>query len=232
MNPTRQWRARGFTLIELLVALFITTIVFTMGYGAINQALKGREALESHQDRLNEVQTTMRVLAQDFSQLAARPVRDSLGTTYLAAIVSVAGQSSVTMADNSATSLNDAAQDSAADADNAGTDMVAFTRAGWANPAGIQRPELERVSYRVVNGTLRRLHAPVLDGVEGAMPVRRDLLTHVKTVTFRFLDSSHQWTTQWPATGSASTRTRPLAVEVILELSDWGRIVRIIEVPA
>jgi len=231
MNAASHHHARGFTLIELLVALFITAIVFAMGYGAINQALKGRESLESHQDRLTEVQTAIRVLTQDFAQLAARPVRDSLGTAYLPAIVSVAGQSSVTV-DSSSSAPDDPGTDSGANDDNAGTDMVAFTRAGWANPAGTQRPELERVSYRVVNGTLRRLHTAVLDGTEATQPIRRDLLTHVKSVTFRFLDANHQWNTQWPALGSGSMRTRPLAVEIILDLADWGRIVRIVEVPA
>ena len=61
-------RARGFTLIELMVALFITAIVFAMGYGAVNQALNSRQSLEDRQARLLAVQTTMRVLAQDFDQ--------------------------------------------------------------------------------------------------------------------------------------------------------------------
>lgn len=232
MNRARNPAARGFTLVELLVALFITAIVFSIGYGAINQALKGRESIESHQDRLTEVQTAVRVLTQDFAQLAERPVRDSLGTTYLPAFVSVAGQSSVSVDPDSAPNAQSSpATDSAAD-DQAGVDMVAFTRGGWANPAGIQRPELERVSYRVVNGTLRRLHSPVLDSTEGAVLIRRDLLSHLKSVSFRYLDANHQWNTQWPAIGNSSVRTRPLAVEVTLELEDWGRIVRVIEVPA
>ena len=219
---------RGFTLIELLVALFITAIVFTLGYGTINQALKGRESLESHQDRQTEVQTAVRVMTQDFAQLAARPVRDSLGTTWQSDFLSLAGQSAVVVDPSSAP---DSAASSAPD--TAGTDMVLFTRAGWANPAGIQRPELERVSYRVVGNTLRRLHLPVLDGTETTQPLRRDLLTHVKAVSFRFMDpTSRQWLTQWPAPGNPSLRTRPLAVEVTLDLEDWGRIVRVIEVPA
>ena len=219
---------RGFTLIELLVALFITAIIFTMGYGAINQTLNSREILESHQDRLTQVQTAMRLFTQDFAQLTPRPVRDSLGTTWQPALMSRAGQSSA------ATSSAAAAASAPSSApDNAGTDLVLFTRAGWSNPAGIQRPELERVSYRLVDGTLRRLHWAVLDGTETMQPLRRDVLTRVKSVTLRFMDpNSHQWLTQWPAPTDATLRSRPLAVEITLELDDWGRIVRIIEVPA
>ena len=59
---------RGFTLIELMVAVFITAIVLSMGYGAINQALNNHEALDARQERLLAVQTTMRLLTQDFTQ--------------------------------------------------------------------------------------------------------------------------------------------------------------------
>jgi type II secretion system protein J len=64
------------------------------------------------------------------------------------------------------------------------------------------------------------------------VPVRRDLLTHVKSVAFRFMNDQRVWVTQWPALGSSSLRSRPFAVEITLELEDWGHIVRVIEVPS
>ena len=67
-------RPRGFTLIELAVAIFITAVLFAIGYGAVNQAVNNREALEERQERLLAVQTTMRVLGQDIGQLALRPL--------------------------------------------------------------------------------------------------------------------------------------------------------------
>jgi hypothetical protein len=72
---------------------------------------------------------------------------------------------------------------------------------------GIQRPTLERVSYRFAKGTLRRMHWAVLDSTEGSQPVRRDLLTHVKSVTFRFMNDSRQWVTQWPAVGASPAQS-------------------------
>jgi general secretion pathway protein J len=111
---------------------------------------------------------------------------------------------------------------------------VVLTRAGWANPAGIQRPALERVSYRLEKGTLRRMHWPVLDATEATAPIPRDLLDHVKSLTFRYLTDARQWSDVWPPLGNNANltlRLRPLAVEVTLELEDWGRIVRVIEVP-
>jgi general secretion pathway protein J len=238
----RAARGGGFTLIELIVALFITAIIFTVGYGAINQALRNHEQLKEHQSRLSEVQDAVRVMAQDFSELSPRPIRDQLGQNWLACITT---QSSTAPADTSATSDSDSSSPDSSAAepdtddtdgsdtapDDGGPDLVAFTRGGWANPAGIQRPTLERVSYRFAKGTLRRMHWAVLDSIEGTQPVRRDLLTHVKSVTFRFMNDSRQWVDQWPATGSTTLRSRPFAVQVTLELEDWGEIVRVVEVP-
>jgi general secretion pathway protein J len=234
-------RADGFTLIELIVALFITAIIFTVGYGAINQSLRGHEQLKEHQRRLAEVQNAVRVMVQDFSELAARPIRDPLGQNWLACISnqSATGALGATTDTSAATATSSAAaapDDDDDDADSAtddgGPDLVAFTRGGWANPAGIQRSTLERVSYRFANGSLRRMHWTVLDGTEASLPVRQDLLTHVKSVSFRFMDDSRQWQQQWPPLGTTSLRSRPFAVEVTLVLDDWGQIVRVIEVPA
>ena len=119
---------RGFTLIELLVAIFITTIVFALGYGAINQAVKNRTILETTQDRLIAVQGAIRTMVLDFSQLVPRPVREPLGDGYQPAIF----------------------------ADARATALVTFTRGGWTNPAGVQRSTLQRLRYVLKDGELRR----------------------------------------------------------------------------
>ncbi len=235
-------RSTGFTLIDLIVALFITAIIFTVGYGAINQSLHSHEELKEHQRRIAEVQNAVRVMVQDFSELAARPIRDSLGQNWLACISNQSATSELgTTTDTSAATTTSSApatpdDDDDDDADSAtddgGPDLVAFTRGGWANPAGVQRSTLERVSYRFANGRLRRMHWTVLDATEASVPVRQDLLTHVKSVSFRFMDDSLQWQQQWPPLGTSNLRSRPFAVEVTLVLDDWGQIVRVIEVPA
>ncbi len=230
-------RHPGFTLIELLVALFITAIIFSMGYGAINQALHNHEELKEHQARLSEVQNAVRAMVQDFAELSARPIRDPLGQNWLACLTTQTsdalggGTDATAAASSSSAPAAPDDDDAAPPQDDGGPDLVAFTRGGWANPAGIQRATLERVSYRFANGTLRRMHWAVLDDVEAGMPVRRDLLTHVKSVAFRYMNESRQWTTQWPSGGSTGLRIRPFAVEITLELEDWGHIVRVIEVP-
>jgi general secretion pathway protein J len=242
MTPRRRAApAPGFTLIELMVALFITAVIFAVGYGAINQALKSHVQVKEHQDRLSEVQTAVRIMVQDFSELSARPIRDQLGQNWQACIITPTpdalsdspGSTTSTAAASApaAPDDDDDTDDSNPPADDGGPDLIAFTRGGWANPAGIQRPTLERVSYRFANGILRRMHWTVLDGTEASLPVRRDVLTHVKSVTFRFMNDGRQWVNQWPALGTSSLRTRPFAVEITLDLEDWGKIVRVVEVP-
>jgi general secretion pathway protein J len=251
----REVRASGFTLIELIVAIFITAIMCAIGYGALNQALQQHDGLQARQDRLSAVETTMRIMVQDFSELTPRPVRDVLGTSSLPCVLAMPAGQSFGLGGTGAGGLGSSFGSSTADSSSsaaspatpapntsfgspgdstAGQDLVTFTRIGWANPAGIQRPALERVSYRLENGVLRRLHLPVLDATEATAPLKRDLIDHVKSVTFRFMTDARAWSDQWPPSGMGgppALRMRPLAVQITLELEDWGQIVRVIEVP-
>jgi type II secretion system protein J len=75
---------------------------------------------------------------------------------------------------------------------------------------------------------------PVLDRTLAVEPAREKLLTGVKSVTFRFMDGSRSWLDRWPETQTADQaegRLRPAAVEVTIELEDWGTIRRLVEVP-
>lgn len=202
------WR-RGFTLVELLVAIFISAIMFAIGYGVLNQALGNRVSLAANQARLTQVQGAMRLFVQDFAQLAPRPVRALVGDGAEPALRSEPG----------------------------GDGLVTLTRGGWANPAGLQRPALQRVRYRLENGELVREHWLVMDALLGAEPVRREILDGVTAVRLRFMDSGRAWQAEWPGvvTGgdpwTPELRRRPIAVEVTLELADFGVLTRLIEVP-
>jgi|SRR5690349_2887362 len=206
-------RARGFTLIEVVIAMFIAAIMFAIGYGAINQALHDRDALNTSQERVSEIQRGMRIVAQDFAQAVARAARDTGGSGQLMPAMTANGSNDI---------------------------IVTFTRAGWSNPAGIQRPAEQRIRYRFLDGTLVREHWLAVDPALNTEPRQRTLLTKVKAVEIRFLDPvSRQWRTDWQpgSTGQVAPNsvslilTRPLAIEFTVVFEDWGRVVRLFEIP-
>jgi general secretion pathway protein J len=223
-------RSRGFTLLELLVAMFIAAIIFAMGYGAINQGVKNRIQLQEQQGRLLELQTAVRIIEQDFVQLAPRPVRQPVGNDYYPALMTSvnSGSSSVSVR----SSFSDTAGTSSAAVQGSATvPFVMLTRAGWTNPSGLQRTGLQRVAYFLDNGTLRREYYPVLDPTQSSKTVRRDLLTHLKSVSLRFYSQGNIWGTQWPlSTRSTDYDTRPIAVEITLDTEQWGKIIRVMEI--
>lgn len=204
-------RVRGFTLIELMVALFIAALMFAMGYGALSQGLKNHDTLKEQQARLLALQTTVRVLEQDFAQLTPRPVRQAVG--------------------------DDPAQ-AALQSGTPGTQpVVSLTRGGWANPAGSQRTGLQRVAYLLEDSTLKREYWNVLDPTLASTTVKRDLLEHVKAFSIRYMNVNRQWQDQWPPATVAGAiaqetilRERPIAVEITLDTEDWGTITRVIEI--
>ena len=93
---------------------------------------------------------------------------------------------------------------------------------------------MQRVAYYFEKGTLRREYFPVLDATQASIAVKRDLMTHLKSVSIRYMDLSKTWQPQWPpvtnTTGITVQRSRPIAVEITLETEDWGKIIRVVEI--
>jgi general secretion pathway protein J len=203
--------ARGFTLIEVLVAVFLLAVLSAFAYETLNYVRRSREITESAFDRTRAIELAVHTLATDFEQLAPRPVRDLLGQNAVPALLS----------------------------DPRTTNLVSLTRGGWPNPSGLPRGTLQRVTYRLENGTLYRDYLTVLDATLSNTPVQRELLRDVTRLGVRYMDTSRTWQEQWPplATQPQGTPTpalglRPIAVEVVIELKDAGRITRLIEVPS
>ena len=211
MSGLRGRRADGgFTLIEVLVSVFLLSVLSAFAYGTLNYVGRSREITHAAFERTRALQLAVHMLATDFEQLAPRPVRDPIGDSSQPALL----------------------------ADGRGTSIATLTRGGWPNPVGLQRGTLQRVSYRIDNGTLIRGYTTVLDTTLATAPVERELLKDVVALKIRYMDASRVWQDHWPpltpgAPGVAAAqplRSRPLAVEITLERRDSGPIVRLVEV--
>lgn len=199
-------RNRGFTLLEILIAIAIFVIVGAMAMGGYNELVGQSQILEENNARSRAVQAAVQRMVQDFATLEPRPVREPLGESYQPALRS-----------------------------DARSQLLAeLTHAGWSNPAGLPRSTLQRVAYRIdEEGRLRRDHWYVLDRTLAGEPVSRVLVDRVERVAFRFMDNNGRWHEQWPPLGYSAPdaqRVRPIAVEITLELEDWGEIKRLVEV--
>ncbi len=231
-------------MIELLVALLILGIMSALGYGTYRAARISAERTSESLARSREIEFGMRVLVMDFAQLVPRPVRDPYGQSRLPALRGSAGNG--TSAGTADAGASGAAESGGMRFDSgpgfkssfSGTattslPLADLTRGGWSNTAGQQRSTLQRVSYALIDDVLKRSYTTALDTVQGTTPVVQDLLSGVKTIQFRYLDSNQTWQNAWPpptVQQPESLSTRPVAVEVTIEFKDWGRIRRLIEV--
>lgn len=199
--------ARGFTLLELMVALAVFSIMATAAYSGLRNVLFTRAAVEAQSQRLAAVQLAVFRIEQDIGQAVRRGIRDEYGEAQAAM---KAGE------------LSD--------------DRLTLTRAGWDNPLGQPRADLQRVAYRLREGRLWRLHWSVLDQGGVLEPRETLLLEQVRTFRTRFLDGD-EWRNEWPPTPTDDADKKkklemlPRAVEISLTLEDWGEITRLLLIP-
>ncbi|HWK73520.1 MAG TPA: type II secretion system minor pseudopilin GspJ [Povalibacter sp.] len=198
-------RSAGFTLLEVLIAVAIFVVVGMLAMTGYNELTTQSERIEDNAKRTRAIQAAVMRMGQDFATLEPRAVREPLGGERSPALL--------------AREKNEV--------------LAELTRSGWSNPAGVPRPTLQRVSYRVQEQKLFRDYWPVLDRTMTEQPTQVMLLDRVKSVSLRFMGADRDWKEQWPPLGYSgrdASFVRPLAVEITLELEDWGKITRLVEV--
>lgn len=195
-------RQQGFTLLELLIALSIFALVSVIVFTGLQSSLDSRERTNQRADRLIELQKAFNFLRQDLEQAVPRAVRDQMGDF----------------------DPKNAFQQT--------LDGIAFTRGGRSNPLGLERSSLERLGYSLEDETLIRNRWLALDQPSDPAIEELPLLEGVTDLSFRFLDSDKQWIDQWPPPNSTTSDPElPHAIDVVLELADFGVINRIFVLP-
>lgn len=196
-SPSKQ---HGFTLLELLIASIIFAIMALMAYGGLDNVIDNSQASQQSLKRLQQVQQCVTVLSRDLSQIIARSIRDEYGNKqpYLSA-------------------------------GNNLDYLIEFSRGGQVNPANLLRSSLLRVAYRFDDEKLVRLQWPQMDRAQGIEARQTTLLENIDNVTIRFLDQNAEWHDQWPPLNAAdgSAAIELFAIEVVLQLNDWGDIRRL-----
>ena len=191
-------RQRGFTLLELLVSLSIFALIGAMAYGGLQQVLNQREATEAQSQQLADLQKAYRIMQRDLEQLINRGVRNEYGDSIDALV------------------------------GGSGYDGVEFSRAGYANPAGFLRSNIQRVAYVPDQDILIRRTWRVLDRAQDSLPDEEVLVEGLQQFAIRFLDEDDEWQDNWPpqqtqADGGELTEL-PRAAQVEIALDDVGAL--------
>ena len=195
----------GFTLIELLVSITIFAILSAFSYAILNQSIISSFILDEKNERLRNIQRSIKLIEQDFIQIAPRPIRSELGEGYNGAITT-----------NPASGF-----------------ALELTRSGWGNPLGLSRSNLQRVAYQMENDKLIRIHWNVLDRTLGNQFQKDILIDEIESISFTFLNENGEWLQQWPPLSDdkfLSITKRPLGITVIINFMQEGEIRRIFEV--
>lgn len=192
---------RGFTLLELLVAIGIFVLISAIAYGSLTRLMADRQRLEVEQDFWRGLSLTFARFEEDLGQARERSVRDAIGFPQPA----FRGQPTDTRA--------------------VAAPSLEFTRGGVLTLSDGARSDLQRVGYRLDDGTLKRLTWPVLDLGPQTEAVETPLLEDVEEFRVRFFAPAGAWLDLWPAEGI--TEVLPRGVEVKLILKGRGEFTRL-----
>ncbi|HIP53143.1 MAG TPA: type II secretion system protein GspJ [Chromatiales bacterium] len=191
----------GFTLLELLIAMSIFSIVAAIAFAGLHTVLSAQEGIKNESERLAELQKAFIIIQRDVGQAVDRSIRDGFGDHQAA------------MAGGDSRSF-----------------PLEFTRTGHANPRNEPRSNLLRVGYRTEDGSLIRTVWHSLDQAAEEQPSEVVLLSGLSSIVFRFIDEEGKPQRQWPKSSlpdQPPPSALPVALELVLELEDWGEIVRL-----
>lgn len=189
---------RGFTLLELIVAVAVLAVMGAIAYGGLGSLARSTAETQAAAERFEAVVRTVSLLERDVRSARPRGIRDLLGDPVPA------------MRGN--------------------REALALTRGGWPNPLDQPRSTLQRVGWVREGDELVRASWAVLDRAQRTEARREVLLDRVVTLDVAFLAARGEaWINVWPppAPGPEARDAWPIAVRVMVEIEDFGRIERL-----
>ncbi|RHW16962.1 type II secretion system protein GspJ [Sphingomonas gilva] len=175
--------AQGFTLVELMVALLVFGMIAGAGALLLATGVDSQARVAERLDASAQLRRAHALLSADMAQAVARPTRG--GPTGQRPAFAGGGAGPIAL----------------------------LVRAGWDNPGGDPRPNLQRVEYRVEGGRLMRLTAAALDGGEPGNPLV--LVEGVRVATARYR-ADEGWRDVWDP---VDPTLLPRAIEINLTLA-------------
>jgi general secretion pathway protein J len=191
---------KGFTLLELLVALAIFSLVSVTIHSSLTSMIATKEHLATDSRQLRALQTAWRIIGRDIEQAVNRPVRSEYDEELPALHWTYNPQA------------------------------LALTTNGRRNPAGLIRSSLQRVSFRLEDSTLIKDSWPVLDRGVDTKPFSKTLVEDIESFDVSFIDENEKVLRNWPPedqAAGADAPQLPRAVNIQLELKDWGKVDRL-----
>lgn len=102
-----------------------------------------------------------------------------------------------------------------------------FTRGGNFSSLKLDHSDLTRVAWSLRDEQWVRSYWRRLDSTQGDRPLSAALLGNVTKLQIRVLDQNNTWHLDWPI--GAGGRIR--ALELTLEVTNWGEIRRLVPLP-
>ena len=148
---------QGFTLVEVLIAMFIFALISAGTMTALTGTLRGKAQMDERLLEINRIETLRAIMKSDFSNMRLLPMTDAYG-----------GQKRYALSGGI-------------------ENLVEFTRAGRANPGGLEsRSEFQRVTYVFENGAFIRRALTQADPAPQTPEIDRVLMEGLENVSFKY----------------------------------------------